>query len=129
MNEKIVFKSGVSLKLVIFLSVLFCGLTISFIVIAAWPGLLVIGLVILFIIHTFQNTYYTVTPDAKLDVKCGLVFHKIIDINNIYKIEPTDAIISAPALSLTRIEIFYNKFNSVIISPQNQKSLFVSYIK
>jgi len=127
MNDKIVFKSGVSLKLVVFLTVLFCGLTISFIVIAAWPGLLVIGLVILFIIHTFWNTYYTITPDAKLNIRCGLLFYEVIDISTIYKVDPSRTIISAPAFSFDRLEIFYHKFDSIIISPQN-KAEFISLL-
>jgi hypothetical protein len=35
---------------------------------------------------------------------------------------------SSPALSLDRIEIFYNKFDSVIISPKN-KADFVAELK
>lgn len=34
--------------------------------------------------------------------------------------------LSSPALSLDRLEVFYNKFDSVIISPQNKEDFIVA---
>ena len=127
MNENIVFKSGVSWALLVFLFVLFTGLSIYFVVLAAWPGLILNGLIILFIVYTFRNTYYIITPDAKLHIRGGLLFYEVINITTIYKIEPTNTILSSPAFSLDRLEIFYYKFDSVIISPQN-KAEFISLL-
>ncbi len=44
-----------------------------------------------------------------------------IDIGKISRIRKTKSLISSPAWSLDRIEIFYNKYDSVIISPKNRK--------
>ncbi|MEG0697900.1 MAG: PH domain-containing protein, partial [Algoriella sp.] len=53
--------------------------------------------------------------------KSGFLVNKKIDINSITKISKTNNPISSPALSLDRIEIFYNKYDSVIISPKNEQ--------
>ena len=63
-----------------------------------------------------------------LNVRSGLIININIDINKIKKIVSTDSISSAPALSSDRIEIFYNTYDSVIISPQNKKD-FIETLK
>jgi len=67
------------------------------------------------------NTNYTIKADGSLKVRCGFFVNLLIDINTIRKIEATKSVLSSPALSLDRLEVFYNKFDSVIISPQNKE--------
>jgi hypothetical protein len=43
-----------------------------------------------------------------------------IDIHQIKRIEETNSPLSSPAASFDRIEITYNKFDSVIISPKEK---------
>jgi len=40
---------------------------------------------------------------------------------DIRKIEETNNPLSAPALSIDRLEIHFNKFDSLLISPKNKK--------
>ncbi|MBL4676880.1 MAG: PH domain-containing protein [Mucilaginibacter sp.] len=63
------------------------------------------------------NTKYTIGTDNILNVRCGFLVNINIDITTITRIEHTRNPLSAPALSLDRIEVFYNKFDSVMISP------------
>jgi len=43
-----------------------------------------------------------------------------IDISSIRKIEATNNIISSPAASFDRLEIFYKTYESIIVSPKNK---------
>lgn len=64
-------------------------------------------------------TDYTIEND-KLAIKCGLFFNSEIKIQNIKKVSKTYNIISSPALSFDRIEILYNEFDTVLISPKDK---------
>ncbi len=75
-----------------------------------------------FLVYILYSMRYGI-QDRFLHIKCGFLYNKKIDIENITKIEKTSSLLSSPAASLTdRIEISYSKFNSVIISPQNRKA-------
>lgn len=76
----------------------------------------------------FFNTRYTIGSDGILLIKCGIFINIKVPINSIYKVENTDSILSAPALSMDRMEIFYNKFDSVVISPAD-KAAFVAELQ
>ncbi|OKS85556.1 hypothetical protein RG47T_1002 [Mucilaginibacter polytrichastri] len=73
------------------------------------------------------NTKYTINNDA-LIIKSGLIIKIDIDIKKIKKVIPNNTIWSAPALSSDRIEIFYNTYDSVVISPKNKKE-FIEMLK
>lgn len=76
----------------------------------------------------FFNTNYTIQSDGTLRVKCGIFFNTSLDIGSITKVEDNSSILSAPALSMDRLELFYNKFDSVVISPQD-KAAFVAELQ
>lgn len=72
-------------------------------------------------INGFFNLRYTIDKD-RLDIYYGFFSYKLsIDINSIRKIEKSRSILSAPAASMNRIEIHYNKFDSILISPKDQQ--------
>ena len=81
----------------------------------------------LFIGYIFISTYYEI-DNGVLRVKSGFLLNRSIQINSITKIEPTNNPISAPATSLDRLEVFYNKYESVIISPK-EKRAFIAHLK
>ncbi|MFD0750416.1 PH domain-containing protein [Mucilaginibacter calamicampi] len=91
-----------------------------------WVGLLVIIPIIAFLVHILTGTKYTINGTT-LTVKAGFVVNVSIDINTIKSITETNSVLSAPANSLDRIEIAYNKYDSVVISPKN-KAEFISDI-
>lgn len=93
----------------------------------SWPGIFILLILALFIFHLFRNTNYKIT-DNQLYIKSGFIYQSKIDINQIKKISHTRSILSAPALSFDRLEILYNKFDSVIISPENKEE-FVAELK
>lgn len=81
----------------------------------------------LFIGYIFVSTYYEI-GNGVLRVKSGFLLNRSILISSITKIEATKNPISAPATSFDRLEIFYNKFESVIISPK-EKRAFIAHLK
>ena len=123
----IIFKSKLGLELVIPLAIILGGISILFIVKGIWLGLLIIGGVSALIIHIFFNTNYTIDHN-KLQVRGGLFFYKEVNIQSIRKVVETKTPISSPALSLDRIEVFYNKFDSIIISPKDKKE-FIKHLQ
>ena len=74
-----------------------------------------------------MNTFYVI-EGQKLHIKCGLFFSETIEIASIKRITPSRLMMSAPAVSLDRLEILYNKFDSVLISPKDKEG-FVNQLK
>lgn len=93
----------------------------------SWSGLVVIIGVALFIMHMFLTTYYQLDGE-QLKIKCGFLINKTVAIRTITKIEETNNPLSSPATSLDRLEIFYNKFDSVLISPKDKQG-FITALK
>jgi hypothetical protein len=58
-----------------------------------------------------------------------VVWSTKIDIRTIRKINKTRNPISSPALSLDRIEIIYNKFDSILISPKDKQAFVEELLK
>ena len=91
-----------------------------------WVGVLVMTPTAGFILHILYGTKYTIT-DTTLSVKAGFVVNLSIDITTIKSIAETNSFLSAPANSLDRLELTYNKYDSVVISPKN-KAEFIADI-
>ncbi|SFC66986.1 PH domain-containing protein [Parapedobacter composti] len=70
-------------------------------------------------IPLFLATRYIIEGEH-LTIKAGLFYKKHIPISAIRKISETRNPISAPAPSLDRLEIHYNRFDSVVISPKDK---------
>jgi hypothetical protein len=103
------------------------GSFIAMIITRAWPAVAVTGVLTLVMVHMCFNTYYTISGNWLL-VKNSFVINKKIDINSIKKILPVKDMRSAPALSMDRLEIFYNQYDSVLISPEDQAE-FIERLK
>jgi glucan phosphoethanolaminetransferase (alkaline phosphatase superfamily) len=121
------FKSKIDLWLVLFLSLVFGGMAVKFAFDGVWGVLILILFVIAFIVHMFMTTFYIIIDD-KLTIKCGFLINVSIPIVTIKKISETNNIMSSPALSLDRLEILYNKFDTVMISPK-EKTKFIEAIQ
>lgn len=118
---KKVYNSKIGLELVIPLVLIFG--TVLFLTLyeePSWIGILILLPTILFVVHMFLTTNYTIESD-ELTIKCGFLFNKTIDIKTIRKITETNNPLSSPATSLDRLEIKYGKFDTVIISPKKKK--------
>lgn len=122
-----VYKSQIGLELAIPLIVLFTILLILMLIQEnSWIGILILLPIILFFAYLFLSTYYTIEGDG-LIVKSGFLVKETIAISTIYRVSETRNPISSPAMSMDRLEIKYNKFDSVIISPK-LKNEFVEHL-
>ncbi len=123
------YKSKISWKLIAFLAVMFSF--IGFEVVTNpinWLALIVLLLCLLFIIHLFTSISYTIIED-ELKVKAGFLVNTKIPISSIHKIKETNNLISSPAASLDRLEIFYGKYDSIIISPLDKNEFIQDLLK
>ena len=89
-------------------------------------GAVVLLLATLFMVYFLLTTYYEI-GDGVLRIKSGFLINRTILITNIKKIEATNSPVGAPAASLDRLEVSYNKYQSVILSPK-KKRMFVSHL-
>ncbi|GAB2515635.1 PH domain-containing protein [Spirosoma aerophilum] len=118
-------KIGPELAIPVFVLLGSTGLLMSYEKI--WSGLLVIVLVSLFIGHMFLTTYYQI-DGQNLRIRCGFLVNQSIDITTIRTITETRNPMSSPAISIDRLEIAYNKFDSVLVSPRD-KTGFIQALK
>ena len=122
------FKSKIDYWAVLFMVILFGLILVRLFYDDNWLGFSFIVIVIAFVVYTFSATYYTVEKE-KLIIKSGILFNNTIEIQNIKKISESYNIISSPALSFKRLEILYNKFDTVLISPKDKKGFIDAILK
>ncbi|MBL7858635.1 MAG: PH domain-containing protein [Cyclobacteriaceae bacterium] len=122
-----IYKSKIGYELVIPI-VLILGTTFLFMAYQhIWPGAAVILVTGLFVVHVFATTFYQI--DGKhVIIKSSFLVNKHIDIQAIRKISKSNNFISSPATSLDRLEILYNKFDTILISPHD-KDGFIRELK
>ncbi len=65
------------------------------------------------------TTQYKITGKT-LRIKSGIFVNKSVSIDTIRKIIETSSILSSPANSLDRLELRYNNFERIIISPKDK---------
>lgn len=116
------YRSKIGLEIVIPISIVIAGTASLMVYQKIWFGLMPVFLLVVFIVHMFLTTYYVIA-DGELIIKCGFLNRKTVDINTIRKISATNLALSSPATSLDRIELLYNKFDSVLISPKDKEGL------
>jgi hypothetical protein len=92
-----------------------------------WIGVVINSAVAIFITYLYTGTKYII-DDKRLFVKAGFLVNQTIPIQEIKCIARTNSILSSPALSLDRIQLFYGKSGSVIISPKD-KNAFVNHLQ
>lgn len=125
--KPVVYKSEISPWIFVPFFGVFTFVLVIFIYNKIWFGVLFLVPILLFVIHMLLNTNYTVA-DSFLKIRCGS-FNQIVDISTIKKITETNNPISSPATSLDRLEIAYNKWDRVIISPSNKMEFIAHLLK
>lgn len=96
--------------------------------IAEWFfAVLLLGLVAL-TIHLVLTTHYVIDGQL-LFIRSGFLHKITLEISTIRKIEETNNPISAPAVSFDRLEIFYNRFDTVLVSPKDKQGFIEDLIK
>lgn len=76
-----------------------------------------------FVLYLFYGTRYAIVNEKMLHVQAGFLYKVVIDISRIRSLENSRSLMSAPAPSLDRMEIAYDKYDSILISPEDKKSL------
>lgn len=123
-----VYPSRIGWSLIIPVYVLMIGVGVVMSIDTFWLGIIFTLPVLVFVSHTFFTTKYSI-QDNILGIKSGFLVNKNIPIKSITKIEDTTSILSSPAASITgRIEIRYNKYDIVIVSPKDKLG-FVSHLQ
>ncbi|GCC51352.1 hypothetical protein SanaruYs_15770 [Chryseotalea sanaruensis] len=92
-----------------------------------WLGFSIVAITSIFLFHLFLTTYYII-DGGQLSIRSGFLVNIKIEISSISKVMKSNSFLSSPATSFDRIEIRYNKFDSVIISPSD-KSAFTEALK
>lgn len=127
------FKSKVSYPLLAIIFILFYGPLIPALFSTANSEntiLLFVILSVVFggIIHLFHNTTYTIQKET-LHIKSGFFRYPSIAIKDIKKIEKTNNLIASPAASFDRIELYYGKYDSIVLSPKDKHKFAAALIK
>jgi len=95
----------------------------------SWGIALLMLLSTIFCAQCFLATHYLIDGKALIVHAGPLYKNRKIDIASIRKITKTRTFISAPAPSLDRLEIFYNKFDSIVISPKDKTAFIMDLLK
>ena len=116
---KTVYPTKVSITLILIISLIMGCILISLAVSSKWIPFFIDLLLYISLVYLMVSIKYEINESQ-------LIIHQamgkiIIDINTIKSIEPTHTIISAPASSLDRLRISYNKYDDVVISPQRKE--------
>lgn len=119
-----IYKSKIGLELVIPLTILSSWGIYESIIDKKWMATIVILIVIMFISYLFFNIRYKI-ENENLSISRGFN----IDIKTIRKISETYNPISSPAASIDRLEIMYNKYDTVLVSPKDKKGFINSLLE
>ena len=116
---KTVYPTKVSITLILIISLIMGCILISLAVSSKWIPFFIDLLLYISLVYLMVSIKYEINESQ-------LIIHQamgkmVIDINTIKSIEPTHTIISAPASSLDRLRISYNKYDDVVISPQRKE--------
>lgn len=122
-----IYKSKISPLLLVLVILPMIILLVWMIQMGSWLGFSIIAVTLAFLVYLFLTTYYVIEGD-KLRVRSGFLVNRIIEIEKIRKVETSKSFLSSPATSFDRIELSYNKFDSVSISPSDKIS-FVEELK
>jgi len=120
------YKSKIGIELLLPLAIIMGGAALIMMYNHLYTGLIIILLATGFIAYIFASTVYTI-ENGILKISSGILFGRVININSIKSIKETNNPISAPANSLDRLLITYNKYDSVIISPK-EKQAFIDHL-
>ena len=116
---KTVYPTKVSITLIMIISIIMGCILISLAVSSKWIPFFINLLLYVSVVYLMVSIKYEINESQ-------LIIHQamgkmVIDINTIKSIEPTHTILSAPASSLDRLRINYNKYDDIVISPRRKE--------
>lgn len=122
------YKSKVEKPVLIPLAVVLVAIGIWLLREGVWLGAAAVGVVLAFLAYLYYSTAYELTANNTLRIRIGFFYNKEIYIRSIKKIRPTRNAFASPALSGDRIEIQFNRYERVLISPE-EKTEFISRLQ
>jgi hypothetical protein len=119
---KTVYPTKVSVTLVLIISLIMGCILVPYAIKNLWVPFIIILLLHFLLLFMLANIKYVITESQLIiDQSMGKWGKEVIDISTIKSIEPTHTILSAPASSLDRLRISYNKYDDIIISPRRKE--------
>ena len=119
---KTVYPTKVSVTLVLIISLIMGCILVPYAIKSMWIPFTIILLLHFLLLFMLANIKYVITESQLIiDQSLGKWGKEVIDISTIKSIEPTHTILSAPASSLDRLRISYNKYDDIIISPRRKE--------
>lgn len=88
------------------------------------------------IISTISSAYFClifftmryVIDDEYLLIRTKFFPSQKVALQDIRKIEESNSILAAPAFSFDRLEIIYNKYDSILVSPENKEQFIADLL-
>lgn len=122
---KKIYKSKVDMWLVVaLLFFVICPIIPIMIVDFSWLAIVIVLIIFVFAIYPILSISYVIS-DSMLFVRCGILHEEKFQIKNIYKIQDTNSILSAPAASLKRIAIYFRGSSTPLIISPLEKEDFI----
>ena len=119
---KTVYPTKVSVTLVLIISLIMGCILVPYAIKNLWIPFTIILLLHFLLLFMLANIKYVITESQLIiDQSLGKWGKEVIDISTIKSIEPTHTILSAPASSLDRLRISYNKYDEIVISPRRKE--------
>lgn len=119
---KTVYPTKVSATLVLIISLIMGCILVPYAIKSLWIPFTIILILHFLLLFMLANIKYVITESQLIiDQSLGKWGKEVIDISTIKSIEPTHTILSAPASSLDRLRISYNKYDDIIISPRRKE--------
>ena len=119
---KTVYPTKVSVTLVLIISLIMGCILVPYAIKSMWIPFTIILILHFLFLFMLANIKYVITESQLIiDQSLGKWGKEVIDISTIKSIEPTHTILSAPASSLDRLRISYNKYDDIIISPRRKE--------
>ncbi|MGQ2982250.1 PH domain-containing protein [Flavobacterium sp.] len=118
------YRSKIDLWLFILIFGILGGIMIEGVIRKDWLVLAMILPVIGFIAYLMYSIRYIINNDV-LEIRTWILGATKIPISGIKSVEKTNNPLSAPAMSLKRLEVLYGKYDFALISPQDRDT-FIS---
>ena len=115
------YKSAVSAGIIVPVIIIFSIVLITAVISHTWGLLVFILLTSAFAFYTIFSVEYRLDGD-ELTIRCGILFKRTLSIQSIRSIRPTRNPLSAPAASLDRLEITFNKYDTILVSPKDKEA-------
>ena len=125
---KKIYKSKVEIVIAIPVAIALVVIETLMILNRVWPLAILILVITAFLLYLYAGTIYEFTGDEKLRIRSGFLYDREIYIQSIKRIRETRNHMASPALSADRLEILFNRYDRVLISPDEKKQ-FISALK